>query len=163
MQQHFLLSGDAEGVIILWEYSLVDEKVVLCLLHIPLLSNTTPAWLILFFFSFFLIVEICLTSATSPQKRCYLHHSNHGVSTRSSFCICIFWWHSERVGSSISIYLWRWEGYIWIDSQSAFQLLHDDQLINKKETVTWWSMFILLHRRLLLLFVLKFDAFLQKL
>lgn len=38
MEQHFLLSGDAEGVIILWEYSLVDAKVVICLFQHSLVS-----------------------------------------------------------------------------------------------------------------------------
>lgn len=27
MERHYLLSGDADGVIILWEYSTVDNKV----------------------------------------------------------------------------------------------------------------------------------------
>ncbi|KAH0664740.1 hypothetical protein KY285_025946 [Solanum tuberosum] len=38
LEQHFLLSGDAEGVIILWEYSLVDAKVVICLFQHSLVT-----------------------------------------------------------------------------------------------------------------------------
>jgi len=38
LEQHFLLSGDTEGVIILWENSLVDAKVVICLFQHSLVT-----------------------------------------------------------------------------------------------------------------------------
>lgn len=40
MERHYLLSGDADGAIMLWELSLIDQKVVL--VHLASISK----WLV---------------------------------------------------------------------------------------------------------------------
>jgi hypothetical protein len=76
LELHYLLSGDADGAIILWELSLVDGKVhhvsfFFFTFFMSLDSFHLMVFCIFLFFAF--IVEASVTSTTIPQERGYMY------------------------------------------------------------------------------------------
>lgn len=95
--EHFLLSGSADGVIILWGVTPSARKVPICFFPCPFLIV-----LVVWIFGakgiyrasagLMLTVEVYTTSTRITQQRCYMHHWDYGLWQSCFVCFHVLRW-----------------------------------------------------------------------